>query len=84
MNNSDYCIARARIQWKEQLAKYLAMLKTLSTELGINFEILIVKKKTDNFISYSIVFEKLLKLKILIRYGYLIIIDIIYNTNHLH
>ncbi len=60
------------------------MLKTLPAKLGINFETLIVKRKTDNFISQNIVFGKILGLKILMRHRHLTIIDATHNTNQLH
>lgn len=42
------------------------------------------KRKTDNLISYGIIFGKLLRLKILIKRGNLTIINAIHNTNWLH
>lgn len=50
----------------------------------MGFETLIVKRKTNNLISHIIIFRKFLKLKILIKYRYFIIINIIYNTNYLY
>lgn len=57
LHNSDYCITKTSTQWKRLLAECLAMLKTLLIELGISFEILIVKKKTNNLISYNIIYK---------------------------
>ena len=59
------------------------MLEVLSAELGISFKILMVKKKTDNFTLHGIVFEKLSRLKILIKCRHLTIIDAIHITNRL-
>lgn len=60
------------------------MLKDLLAKLGINFEKLIVKRKINNIILYSIILRNFSRLKILIRCRYFIIIDAAYNTNNLH
>lgn len=60
------------------------MLKALQAKLSMSFKILVVKKKTDNCISHGIVFEKLLRLKILMKRGHLTVMDATYNTNRLH
>lgn len=60
------------------------MLKKLSAKLGISFKTLMVKRKTNNFISHDIVFEKLSGLKILMRREHLTIIDTTQNTNWLY
>lgn len=45
-----YQLVLSLIGRTKQLAKNLAMLKTLPAKLRINFEILIVKRKTNNLI----------------------------------
>lgn len=70
-----------RIKWEGQLAKCLAMLEALPAELGISFEPLMVKRKTDKLILHTIIFGKLSRLKILMRRRHLTIMDATYNTN---
>ena len=60
------------------------MLKALLVELDISFKILIVKKEKVDLILYNVVFEKLLRLKILIRRRHLIIIKVTHNINYLY
>lgn len=60
------------------------MLKDLLAKLGINFEKLIVKRKINNIILYSIILRNFLRLKILIKCRYFIIMNATYNTNNLH
>lgn len=47
----------------------------------MNFEILTIKNKKNNFILNSIIFKKPLRLKIYIRYRHFTIIDANYNNN---
>ncbi len=59
------------------------MLEDLPAELGLSFEILTVKGKTDNLISHDNVFRKLSRFKILMRHRHLTIMDTTHNTNYL-
>lgn len=55
-------IIGARIQWEQQLKEFLTILRVLPEELAIKYKIIMVKRKTDGFISHGIVFRKLFHL----------------------
>lgn len=60
------------------------MLEVLQSGLGPSLEKLTVKKKTDNAISYGIVFGKLSRFTILMKREYLSIRNAIHNTHYVN
>lgn len=60
------------------------MSKALLVKAAIRLKIIIVQKKTDSRIFYSIIFEKLLQFQIFMKRGHLILINTTHNTNWLY
>lgn len=52
-------IGGARIKQKDLLNESLVMLQALSTKVTNIYKIIIIQKKTNNCITYSIIFRKL-------------------------
>lgn len=65
-------------------SRILSYVENITSQIEISFATSMVKRKINNLISYSIIFRKRSRLKILLRHGYLTIIDATHNTNRLY